>query len=277
MNTLKRFLTLPLGGVGDIQTVGGGSGGSGSGTVTSVSVTTANGVSGVVATATSTPAITLTLGAITPTTVNKITITAPATGATLTIIDGTTLTGPAASGTAMTLGNAETVTGVKTFGTIGGAVGKLILAGSTSGSSILNAAAVAGSTTLTLPAITGTLIVGGTTANTATDLYLSATTNHGYSLTSDGNCAINLAGSNVIGFYCTAYMAQFSNLLAQWSDGTNHQFATGTGSKIGTATGQKIGFWNATPVVQQVLATGAGNLPDNIITFLQTIGLCKQS
>ncbi len=41
----------------------------GGGTVTSVSVTTANGVSGSVATATTTPAITLTLGAITPTTI----------------------------------------------------------------------------------------------------------------------------------------------------------------------------------------------------------------
>lgn len=39
------------------------------GTVTSVSVTTANGVSGSVATATTTPAITLTLGAITPSSV----------------------------------------------------------------------------------------------------------------------------------------------------------------------------------------------------------------
>lgn len=41
----------------------------GGGTVTSVSVVTANGVSGSVATATTTPAITLTLGAITPTSV----------------------------------------------------------------------------------------------------------------------------------------------------------------------------------------------------------------
>ena len=41
----------------------------GSGTVTSVSVVTANGVSGSVANATTTPAITLTLGAITPTSV----------------------------------------------------------------------------------------------------------------------------------------------------------------------------------------------------------------
>lgn len=46
-----------------------GAAGVGSGTVTSVSVATANGVSGTVATATSTPAITLTLGAITPSSV----------------------------------------------------------------------------------------------------------------------------------------------------------------------------------------------------------------
>lgn len=52
-----------------------------SGTVTSVSVTTANGVSGTVATATTTPAITLTLGAITPTSV-----------AATTTVSGTTLT-----------------------------------------------------------------------------------------------------------------------------------------------------------------------------------------
>lgn len=46
----------------------------GAGTVTTVSVVTANGVSGSVANATTTPAITLTLGAITPTTVNGVTI-----------------------------------------------------------------------------------------------------------------------------------------------------------------------------------------------------------
>jgi hypothetical protein len=46
-----------------------GADGAGAGTVTSVSVTTANGISGSVANPTSTPAITLTLGAITPTSV----------------------------------------------------------------------------------------------------------------------------------------------------------------------------------------------------------------
>jgi hypothetical protein len=45
---------------------GSGGGGGGSGTVTTVSVATANGVSGTVANATTTPAITLVLGAITP-------------------------------------------------------------------------------------------------------------------------------------------------------------------------------------------------------------------
>jgi hypothetical protein len=44
------------------------------GTVSSVSVTTANGISGTVATSTTTPAITLTLGAITPTSVNSVVI-----------------------------------------------------------------------------------------------------------------------------------------------------------------------------------------------------------
>jgi len=48
---------------------GTGGGGGGSGTVTSVSVVTANGVSGSVATSTTTPAITLALGAITPSSV----------------------------------------------------------------------------------------------------------------------------------------------------------------------------------------------------------------
>jgi hypothetical protein len=63
----------------------------GTGTVTSVSVVTANGVSGSVANATTTPAITLTLGAITPSTVNGLTITTTTSGV-LTIANSKTLT-----------------------------------------------------------------------------------------------------------------------------------------------------------------------------------------
>lgn len=59
--------------------------------------------------------VTPALGVATATSINKVALTTPATAATLTLIDGTTLTGPASSGTAMTLGNIETVTGAKTF------------------------------------------------------------------------------------------------------------------------------------------------------------------
>jgi hypothetical protein len=52
---------------------------SGSGTVTKVSVATANGVSGSVANDTTTPAITISLGAITPSTVNGVTLSGSST------------------------------------------------------------------------------------------------------------------------------------------------------------------------------------------------------
>lgn len=53
--------------------------GSGGGTVTSVSVATANGVSGTVANPTTTPAITLALGAITPSSVNSVVVSGSST------------------------------------------------------------------------------------------------------------------------------------------------------------------------------------------------------
>lgn len=115
--------------------------------------------------------VTPVLGVATATTINKVTLTQPATNSILTIPDGVTLTGPATSGTAMTLGNTETVTGVKTFGAAGN-VGKLVIAGTTSGTTVLNATAVA-SGTLTLPAVTDTL-VGKTTTDTLTNKTLTS-------------------------------------------------------------------------------------------------------
>ena len=53
--------------------------GGGSGTVTTVSVATANGFSGTVANATTTPAITIIAGAITPTSVNSVVISGSST------------------------------------------------------------------------------------------------------------------------------------------------------------------------------------------------------
>lgn len=55
----------------------------------------------------------------------------------------------------MLLASVQTVTGAKTFGAIG-SVSKLVIAGATSGSTILDATAIAGSGTVTLPT-TGTL------------------------------------------------------------------------------------------------------------------------
>ncbi len=111
------------------------------------------------------------LGVATATSINKLAITAPATSATLTVAngktltannslalagtDGTTMTFPATSDTVAGLAAVQTVTGAWTFGAAGN-VGKLVVAGATSGSTILNASAVAGTGTVTLP-ITGTL------------------------------------------------------------------------------------------------------------------------
>ena len=74
--TLGSGLSISGGGV--LNTTG-----VGSGTVTSVSVVTANGISGSVATSTSTPAITLTLGVITPTSVNGLTLANQVSGFTI--------------------------------------------------------------------------------------------------------------------------------------------------------------------------------------------------
>lgn len=82
----------------------------------------------------------------------------------------------------MLLAGVQTVTGAKTFGTIGGAVGKFILAGSTSGSTILNAAAVAGTTTVTLPGATDTLVGKATTDILTNKTYDTAGTGNSFSI-----------------------------------------------------------------------------------------------
>lgn len=148
------------------------------GNATSIASQTGTGTKFVVDT--SPTLVTPVLGVATATTVNKVTLTAPATAATLTLTDGTTLTGPAASGTAMTLGNTETVTGVKTFGSAG-AVGRFKLAGTTSGTTVLDASATA-SGTLTLPAATDTLVGKATTDTLTNKTYDTAGTGNSFSI-----------------------------------------------------------------------------------------------
>lgn len=88
----------------------------GTGTVTSVSVVTANGVSGSVATATTTPAITLTLGAIIPSTVNGITLSGSLTPQ-LGVIGTTTVSGSNSGDQTITLTGAVTGSGTGSFAT----------------------------------------------------------------------------------------------------------------------------------------------------------------
>lgn len=102
------------------------------GTVTNASIVTANGVSGTVANPTTTPEITLILGAITPTSVNGVTIT-NAPGSVLGLngnfvsfnsgmqlqsgVSGNTFTFPSTSATIARTDAAQTFTGVQSFAT----------------------------------------------------------------------------------------------------------------------------------------------------------------
>lgn len=96
-------------------------------------------------------------------------------------------------------------------------------------------------------------------------------------------------GSNVFGYYCISNNATSTTKQAIHTDITGSSTAnlawdlangdvklgTGTGSMWATADDQKQAWWGSTPVTQQILATGSST--DDVITFLQTVGLCKQS
>lgn len=60
------------------------------------------------------------------------------------------------------------------------------------------------------------------------------------------------------------------------ADGTNINVDSTTGSSFG-GTSSKISFYGVTPIVRQVLATGASATVDDVITALQNLGLVKQS
>jgi hypothetical protein len=124
----------------------------GGGTVTSVSIVTANGVSGAVANPTTTPAVTLALGAITPSSV-------AATGT----VTGSNLSGANTGNQTITLTTDVTGSGTGSFAaTVGAIGGKAVVLG--------GALTTAGAftTTLTVTANTNvTLPVSGTLVNTA--------------------------------------------------------------------------------------------------------------
>lgn len=155
----------------------------GTGTVTSVSVTTANGVSGSVATPTSTPAITLSLGAITPTTV--------AIGA------GTAITSSGPGGALTSLGFTSPGSGVATaLGNTAGGAGGFALVGTTpptgsAGGSLSgtypNPSLAAVNSIATSLAIGGATIGANALAVTGTTLHTGNVTIASASLITSGN------------------------------------------------------------------------------------------
>ncbi|MEI7689293.1 MAG: GLUG motif-containing protein, partial [Candidatus Nomurabacteria bacterium] len=128
----------------------------------------------------------------------------------------------------MLLSGIQTVTGAKTFGSTG-AVGKLIIAGSTSGSTILDATPVAGAGTVTLPT-TGTL------ATLAGNEALTTKTYNGLTVTNNGTNTLNIAAGQTLTVTTggtlgsAAYTASTSYAPAFTSGSANYFWATPNGT-----------------------------------------------
>lgn len=154
------------------------------GTVTSVSVVSANGVSGSVATATTTPAITLVLGAITPTSVAAV---GAVTGSNLSGTntgDQTSVSGNA--GTATSLATARAINGVNFDGTT--AITVTAAAGTLTGATLnsgVTASSLTSVGTLASLKVTGDLLVGEASA--------------GYSSAGRGLVEVNGSSSALVG------------------------------------------------------------------------------
>jgi hypothetical protein len=178
---------------------------SGTGTVTTVSVTTANGVSGVVANPTTTPAITLTLGAITPTSVTAV---GPVTGSNL---SGTntgnqviTLTGDATNSNTSTGGILTLATVNANVGTFGSSTLVPVVTVDGKGRiTSISTTAIAGGGTVTSVATTGNdgITVAGSPITTSGTFTLGLGDITPTSVSASGNisAAGTITGSNFSG------------------------------------------------------------------------------
>ena len=183
--------------LGRLTDLSSGGGGGGSGTVLDVAVATANGFSGTVANATTHPSITIVAGAITPTTVNGLTITATtgtlnvaagktliaSNSITLSGTDSTVWTGPSTSFSVARIDAAQSFAGIQTFS-----------------DRIINT--VNGASAAPAVSISGTPFTGGTAATTVPLVKIGSGTDLGY-ITQGALVGINAAS----GF--AGYMLQF--------------------------------------------------------------------
>lgn len=158
---------------------------SGTGTVTAVSVVTANGISGSVANSTTTPAITLTLGAITPSTINGVTLSGSSTP-TLAVTGTSSISGSNTGDQTSVSGNAGTATALQT--------GRLINGVTFDGTANITVAAAAGT-------LTGTTLASGVTASSLTSVGTLAnlTVTNPISGSITGNAATVTTNANLTG------------------------------------------------------------------------------
>lgn len=213
--------------------------GKGSGTVTAIGVTTANGVSGS-SSGGSTPNLTLTLGAITPTSVNGLPLSL----------------GTNSVSTNIAIGNAVLGSGSLT-GTSNVGLGFAALNGPTSGArniaigtDALNAVTT-GSDNIGVGSIAGSAIVGGST-NTA--------------IGSDalGNFGASMSGNVALGYHAGFYESTSNNFYVDNQDRTNT-----AGDKAGALL---YGTFNATPASQTLTVNGtlsssvSGSGSTNVVT-----------
>jgi hypothetical protein len=255
-----------------------GTSGTGYGTVTSVSVASANGFTGTVANPTTTPAITIVAGAITPTSVAS---TGAVSGTTITgssTVQGTQLISTIATGTApltvasttqvanlnaATAGNATTVTnGVYTTDT--GTVTNTMLAGSIALTKLANQAAdtflanaTSGSAAPTAVALAASQLAGrGATGDIAAIALGTGLSMSGTTLNATGGSELVLLGSAVastsasltftslISSSYSAYILVFNDLLTSTTATVNLKTSSNNGSTYAnTFESQK---WNIT-------------------------------
>lgn len=275
--TLALWPSLAFG-----QTIGSsGGGGGGTGTVTSVSVTTANGVSGSVANPTTTPAITVTLGDITPTSV--------------TIGSGAILTGSAAATLqygAADVNGAPVAQTIKFQNALAGSatntaspnatiIGALGTGTGTNGNIIFQVGVKTTTGSVQATPTTALTITGETLAITAAGAVTAGATVSGSSVTSSATGTINWTGRAAFTSPAAATTQfGFADAVGPTAQILQAQSATGTniaGVSLTINGSRSTGSGVSGDVIFQTGGTGAGSSAQNAFVTALTLKGATQS